>query len=90
VDVAEVDDVAHEPNRIYTKMVRPGGFLEALECGMLVRFAEDPSTTSSSANLERTDDDMNRLEAASATNSRPECVRKAHITCPLLTATLGT
>jgi hypothetical protein len=50
------------------------GFLEALECGMLVRSGEDPSTTSSSANWERTDDDMDRLEAGSEANSRPECV----------------
>jgi hypothetical protein len=41
---------------------------------MLIRSGEDPATTSSSANLERTDDDMNRLEAASAANSRPEYV----------------
>jgi hypothetical protein len=50
------------------------GVLEALECGMLVRSGEDPSTTSSSANWERTDNDMDRLEAASAAKSRPECV----------------
>ena len=41
---------------------------------MLVRSGEDPSTTTSSANLERTDDDMDRLEAPSAADSRPECV----------------
>ena len=32
------------------------------------------NATSSSANWGKTDDDMDRLEAASAANSRPECV----------------
>jgi hypothetical protein len=48
--------------------------LEALECGRLVRSGEDPSTTSSNAHWERTDDDMGRLEAASAADSRAERV----------------
>jgi hypothetical protein len=41
---------------------------------MLVRSGDDPSTTSSSANWGRTDVDMDRLDAPSATDSRLECV----------------
>jgi hypothetical protein len=41
---------------------------------MLGRSGDDPSTTSSSANWGRTDVDMDRLDAPSATDSRPECI----------------
>jgi hypothetical protein len=57
---------------------------------MLVRSGDDPSTTSSSADWGRTDHDMNRPEAASATDSRPECVPEDAHYVPVRAETLVT
>ena len=64
------------------------GFLEALECG---RFGSDPSTTSSSAHWERTDDDMDGLAMCLRLPIRVlSASQKTHSAFPLRTATLGT
>jgi hypothetical protein len=65
-------------------------FLEALECEMLVRFGDYPSTTSSSANWREP------TTTWTATKQLPRPIRvlsasrKTHTTLPLRTATLGT